>query len=154
MPGAARLPRQGQGAAAFAPLTRTTDLAPTFRELARTEPPGPRYKGRDVAPISGRSMMAGLGGSAQLVHPAGSVFADELYGRRYVRRDQWKLLWMDPPSGSGRWELYDLASDRAENRDVQRAYPSIAHELRKEWDLYARRVGVVLPLIPGSPVQY
>lgn len=149
VPAIAHLPKQRLPRAAFSGLTHISDLAPTFLALAGAPDPGSSYKGREVFPITGRSILPRLEGRALRVHPRGAVLADELFGRRYVRRDQWKLLWIEPPYGSGDWALYDLSSDRAESRDVTALHPNVASELRAEWDDYVERVGLILPNKPG-----
>ena len=145
VPAIARLPKQRLARLPFAGFTHVSDLAPTFLELARAANPGTSYKGREVYPITGRSILPRLENRTSKVHPAGEVWAEELFGRRYVRRDHWKLLYVEPPYGSGGWALYDLASDPAESRDVSAERPDIFAELKNEWDLYAARVGLVLP---------
>lgn len=145
VPAIARLPKQQLARAPFAGFTHVSDLSPTFLELARAANPGTSYKGRDVYPITGKSILPRLENRAWGVHAWGEVFADELFGRRYVRRDNWKLLYIEPPYGSGAWALYDLAKDPAESRDVSAEQPAILAELRTQWDLYAARVGVVVP---------
>ena len=70
---------------------------------------------------------------------------EELFGRRYVRRDQWKLVYNQTPIGNGQWQLYDLSRDAAESTDVAAAYPDIVDELRAEFAEYVERNDVVLP---------
>ncbi|HEY6877429.1 MAG TPA: arylsulfatase [Polyangiales bacterium] len=149
VPAIAHLPKQKLPRLSYRGLTHVSDLAPTFLELAGAKDPGTQYKGRTVNPITGKSILPRLESRALGVHPAGTVLADELFGRRYVRRDQWKLLWVEPPYGSGDWALYDLSHDRAESQDVSAQHPEIASELRAEWDAYVARVGVVLPNTVG-----
>jgi arylsulfatase len=150
-PAIVRLPEQRFARAHFAGVTHVSDLAPTFLELAGVRDPGAEYQGRPVHPITGRSILPRLENRARTVHGPGSVHVDELFGRRYVLRDRWKLVWIEPPNGSGDWALYDLSRDRAESRDVTAEHPEVAAELRGEWDTYAARVGVVLPDVPGLP---
>jgi arylsulfatase len=149
VPAIAHLPKQKLPRFSFHGLTHVSDLAPTFLELAQASDPGSEYKGREVHPITGKSTLPRLQSQAGSVHARGTVLADELFGRRYVRRDQWKLLWIEPPYGTGDWALYNLDDDRAESMDVSAQHPNIASELRAEWDDYVERVGVVLPLNPG-----
>ncbi|MET0285711.1 MAG: arylsulfatase [Polyangiales bacterium] len=150
VPAIAHLPKQKLPRLSFHGLTHVSDLAPTFLELAGAKDPGTSYKGRSVNPITGKSILPRLESRAWTVHPEGTVLADELFGRRYVRRDQWKLVWIEPPYGTGAWALYDLANDRAESKDVSAQFPEVASELRAEWDAYVTRVGVVLPNNAGA----
>lgn len=148
-PAIARLPKQ---TAAQSPLNRIAtvrDLAPTLLELAKADNPGSSYKGKPVNPITGRSLLPVLVGSSGDVHASGSVFADELFGSAWVRRDQWKLVWVEQPAGPGAWTLHNLASDGAEANDVSAAYPAIVTELKQEWQRYIVGNGVVLAPTSG-----
>jgi arylsulfatase len=151
VPAIARLPRSTRSRPHFDGLTHVSDLAPTFLELAKTADPGSTYKGRSVHPITGHSLLPVLEERAVSVRAAGEVLTDELFGRRYVRRDQWKLTWLDAPWGNNGWSLYDLSKDRGETTDVASAHPDVFNALTGEWDSYAARVGVVLPLVAGTP---
>ncbi|WP_394842845.1 arylsulfatase [Pendulispora brunnea] len=150
VPAIAHLPRQGHCRAAFRGLSRTLDLAPTFLQIANIPNPGSRYGGREVNPITGFSMLRGLKGNTTRVRPAGSVLADELFGDRYVRRDQWKITWVEPPLGSGRWQLFDLSTDGAEAHDKAMEEPVLFEELRAQWAEYKRANGVI-PGGSGAP---
>jgi arylsulfatase len=145
VPAIARLPKQKLARAPFAEFTHVTDLAPTFIELASATNPGSQYKGREVYPITGKSILPRLTDRAWAVHADGELFADELFGRRYVRRNHWKLLYIEKPFGTGTWTLYNLWQDPGENHDVAAQHPDIVATLRAEWDAYAKRVHLVLP---------
>lgn len=43
----------------------------------------------------------------------------------------------------GDWELYDMEKDRSELHNVKDQYPEIVEELKKIWNGYALRTGVV-----------
>ncbi len=151
VPAIARLPRGAGGRAQLTQLTHVSDLAPTFLELAGVPDPGTRYAGRDVNPITGVSLLPALEARRQSVRAPGAVLVDELFGRRYVRRDNWKLTWLEAPLGTGQWALYDLAADRAEARDLSASRPELVGELVGQWEAYAKRVGVVLGSVIGMP---
>ena len=145
VPAIARLPKQRSLRAPFDGFTHVSDLAPTFLELAGVADPGTSYKGREVYPITGKSILPRLQNRAFTVHPWGSVFVEELFGRRYVRRDQWKLVYNQTPIGNGAWQLYDLSRDAAESTDVAAEHPQVVAELRAAFSEYVRKNGVVLP---------
>jgi arylsulfatase A-like enzyme len=144
VPVIAKLPDQRSAREPFRGVTHITDLAPTFLALARAPDPGSSYAGRSVWPITGRSLLGVLEGTATTVRAPTDVLADELEGNRYVIRGQWKLLWLGPPYGESRWELYDLSTDRGENVDVSAANPLVYAELVAAWDEYVRTNGVIL----------
>ncbi|AXK39949.1 arylsulfatase [Crenobacter cavernae] len=146
VPAIARLPRQIGAKAALTQFTSVTDLAPTLLELAKAPDPGSQHKGKTVNPITGVSLLPALDERGKELRAAGAVIADELHGGRYVRRDNWKISWVTPPAGPGRWELFDLATDRGETTDVASANPQVVSELTAEWDAYVQRVGLILPV--------
>ena len=120
---------------------RAMDLAPTFLDIAGSEPP--------VA-MMGRSLLdRWLGG----VEPYGKdeVIAAETYGRRMAQRGDWKVLWMEEPYGTGDWQLYNLAQDLGEQEDLSEEFPKVREELIAAWEAYAEEVGVVLP---ETPIYY
>ncbi len=121
------------------------DVAPTLLELAGTAHPGTSFDGRAVAPLEGRSLAGFLRGASESVHGGGFTMGFELFGRRALRRGDWKIVWLYEPYGPAHWELFDLANDPGETRDLSRAHPARLAELERAWDLYAAQNGVILP---------
>jgi arylsulfatase len=150
VPAIARFPHQAVAHAAFTQFTHVTDLAPTFLALAGAASPGSSYNGHDVHPMTGVSLVPGLSGTPGLVRPTGAVIADELFGRRYVHKNDWKASWIEPPWGAGAWALYDLGTDRGEVHDLAGANPEVVTDLSASFDDYATRVGVVMPQRIGT----
>ncbi len=109
------------------------------------------YDNRYVYPVTGKSLLALLVDADDTrVHT--TAFGDEAYGRAYLRSadGRWKALWTDPPTGplDGHWELFDLRTDRGENKDVSSANPLVLRGLVDEWTAYMRLVGGVEPVRP------
>lgn len=119
------------------------DIAPTFLELAGVAHPGTRYQDRPVADIRGRSLAPWLHAKADHIHPPGTSTGWELFGRRAIRRDHWKALYVPDAQGRSRWQLYDLALDPGEIDDLAQAYPAKLAELLALWDRYVAETGVV-----------
>lgn len=142
--------RQGAVDGAFATVM---DVMPTLLDLAGAQHPGSRYRGREVEPMRGRSMLPYLQERALQVHGAQDSFGWELFGQRALRRGSWKIAWVSVPNGSGGWELYDLERDPGERHDVSSKNPRILRELTTAWDDYARDMGVVLQEQPVSPYK-
>ena len=132
--------RRGEIADVFA---TAMDIAPTFLELAGVRHPE-SYGGRHVERLRGRSMAPWLGGRATVVHAPGTETGWELFGRRAIRRDRWKALSLPRPFGSGSWQLYDLARDPGEIRDLAGEQPEMLRELLQAWDRFVAETGVVL----------
>ncbi|MNE93709.1 Arylsulfatase [compost metagenome] len=83
--------------------------------------------------------------------------AGELFGSRYYREGNLKLLGLVPWSMPGqpqpplRWQLFDLSRDRGEQHDLSASQPDTTQRLRQAWQDYAGRVGVVAPPVAKAP---
>jgi arylsulfatase len=133
--------RQGQIGTAFSTVM---DLAPTVLEMAGATHPGTSYKGREIVPMRGKSMVPYLKGQADAVHDDQAGTGWELFGRRAIRQGDWKALHLPPPYGTGHWQLYDLSADPGEIRDMASERPEKLAELLRLWDAYVSENGVIL----------
>jgi arylsulfatase len=61
-------------------------------------------------------------------------------GNRAVRMGKWKAVAVDP---EGRWELYDIDTDRTEMNDLAAKYPERVKEMVRLWEEWARRTGAI-----------
>jgi hypothetical protein len=59
---------------------------------------------------------------------------------------------LEPPEGSGTWQLYNLSNDPGEISDLSGEYPSKLAELVNLWDEYAGETGVRLEPYPLNSV--
>ena len=55
-------------------------------------------------------------------------------GNRAVRKCDGKLVAKGP---GGPWELYDLAADRVESKDLAMQRPGVADRHRRKWEAWA-----------------
>lgn len=133
--------RQSEIGTAF---TTVMDIAPTVLELAGTAHPGTVYRGREVEPMRGRSLVPYLSCTVEKVHDADTGTGWELFGRRAIRQGDWKALYLPAPYGPGAWQLYDLSADRGEIEDLAAARPDKLAELLGLWDRYVADNGVIL----------
>jgi len=62
-----------------------------------------------------------------------------------VRQGEWKLRWQFKPYGKGDWELFNVASDPAERKDVAAQNPDKVKALTALWDDYVKTNNVILP---------
>jgi arylsulfatase len=62
-----------------------------------------------------------------------------------VRQGDWKLRWQYKPYGKEEWELFNLADDAAERRDLASEQPDKVKALVELWDDYVRANNVILP---------
>jgi arylsulfatase len=119
------------------------DIAPTFLDLAGIAHPAPSYKGREILPMRGRSLRPLLEGRATQVHPAGTSTGWELFGRRALRHNDWKIVYVPGDDGVSRWQLYNLAQDRGEIEDLAETEPDKLNELLGLWRSYVADTGVI-----------
>ncbi|AOJ71482.1 MULTISPECIES: arylsulfatase [Burkholderia] len=118
------------------------DVTPTVLELAGVAHPGARYRGRDVAAVKGASLAPYLRRDAARVHDDAHVTGWELFGMRAVRQGDWKAVFIPQPVGPGAWQLYDLAADPGETRDLADAQPDRLAALLEHWARYVADNGV------------
>lgn len=120
--GGLRVPFLARWPGRIAPGTTTAqlayfpDLLPTLAEIAGATPP---------AEINGLSLAPTLFGRAAEQKQHDFLYW-EFLGATAVRQGTWRAV---KPPRSGSWELYDLAKDPAESRDVAAAHPDVVTKL-------------------------
>lgn len=112
-----------------------TDLTATLAALGGIDHWPTLHNGRSVATLTGTPIAPILGQAGH--DDVDKVVARELFGRKSLRRGDWKILWIEPPKGSGRWELYNVRVDPAESNDRAAAEPQRLNELVALWEQYA-----------------
>jgi len=125
-------------------MMHVADIMPTLLELAGVTYPK-AYKGRELPPLIGKSWTRVLAGEAESPRTDQDYMAWEIFGNRAVRQGDWKLRWQWKPWGKGDWELFNLAADPAERKDVSAVNPAMAKALLARWDEYAKANNVILP---------
>lgn len=145
VPTIVRLPGQHGPRPPITALTTIEDWLPTFIALAGIDDPGSRYRGREVNPITGYSLLDLLQDQVPQVRDEGTVWAGEQFNRRYLYKGDWKITYLEPPLGTGDWQLYNIFNDRSETTDLAAERPDKLGELKAEWEVYVERFGVVLP---------
>ncbi len=101
------------------------DIVPTILEVTGAD----HHQTADT-----RSIPAPPGNSlVPAFDPDGSLQHDELWweheGNRAIRVGDWKLV----AANGSPWELYDLAADRTETRDLAAEYPAKVRQLSMQW---------------------
>lgn len=120
------------------------DLLPTFLALAGAQHPGATYKGKPVLQPQGVSLLPLFYGQAKAVHAADEIHGWELFGYRSVRQGDWKLVWDAAlPPAQRKWELFNVATDFEEQRDLANSNPQELSKMRSAWDSYEKRNGVI-----------
>jgi len=94
-----------------------------------------------------------LDGTAQRIHDENEPLGAELFGNSALYKGDWKALKLVPPFGDGKWKLYNLIADIGEANDLSGKYPNLLDSMIKDYDEYAKRVGVIPPMgleLPGE----
>ena len=120
-----------------------TDIMPTILDITGIEHPK-EYGGRKIEPMMGRSLSEILTGSEAEVYGEDEYVSGEMLNGKWTRKGDFKAVSVAPPYGPGKWQLYNLAEDPGETRDLAEQLPELLKELRAAWEQYARDVGVVL----------
>ena len=107
--------RQGSISNSFASVK---DVMPTVLDMTGIEHPGKIYKGREIAPMEGESMLPFLQGRQASIHPEDYVMGWELFAKRAIRQGDWKIKLEPKPYGTGQWQLYNLATDASEQLNL------------------------------------
>jgi arylsulfatase A-like enzyme len=130
-------------------LAHVMDIPATILDVAGVPHPE-TFEGKPVAPLQGRSLAPILSGESDAVRGPSDWIGWEIFGNRAVRMDNWKLVWICAPLGTGDWQLFDLAADPGETIDLAAERPDIRDELTRHWDAYAAANNVIIP--DRSPV--
>lgn len=122
-----------------------TDIMPTILELAGQEYPA-EFRGRPVEPMRGRSMLGLLDGTKEAIYDSAEFVGGEMGGGKWMRQGDYKAVMVPAPYGSGMWQLFNVAEDPGESKDLSNGMPERLEDLKAAWDVYAADVGVVLPV--------
>jgi arylsulfatase len=121
------------------------DIVPTIYEALGVEPPAV-YRGWEQIPISGVSMQYTFEAPDDASHKTVQYY--EMMGHRAIYADGWKAVTRHRPGvpfEDDDWELYHLAEDRSECRNLAAERPGQVKELVDRWWVEAEEHGV-LPL--------
>jgi len=125
------------------------DLLPTVLELAGLSAPS-QYRGNDLLPFDGISLAPVLADDSHPTLRTEQYYENE--GHRGFYRDGWEVVTNRVPRrpfGDHEWELYHLADDPTETRDLAAEHPELVAALSHGWHEAAVR-NQVYPLDEGS----
>lgn len=134
-------------------ITHVTDVVPTVLDFIHASA-DPGVGGRPVLAPEGRAWTGLLAGKATRVRPDGDAVGWEMVYRRAIRAGRWKAVYQPSliplfgrpvPLTQTRWQLFDLAADPGETRDLATAKPMRLKAMSRKWEAYAAANGVVLP---------
>ena len=113
------------------------DVMPTLVELAGASYPQ-RFKGQNVLPMEGKSLLPILQGKKRPEPPA-LFWQIAPHRHRAVRQGEWKLV---ATGSDSPWELYNLQDNRIEMKSVAEKYPEKVAELAGLYQNWAVKVGM------------
>jgi arylsulfatase len=117
-------------------VSHVMDIMPTCLELAGASYPK-TYGGNTLTPVAGKSLAPTFAGTPRKGHE--KLFFEHVQGRA-VRMGDWKLVAFSRTPE--KWELYNLAEDRTETRDLADRYPERVEAMKAEWNAWAQRIGL------------
>ncbi|PWV45391.1 arylsulfatase [Chitinophaga sp. S165] len=113
-----------------AQLGHVMDFMPTFLDVAKASYPQ-TYKGHNITPYAGISLLPALEGKKQQEHDA---LYNEHFNARYVREGNWKLVSL---SGDSTWHLYKINQDETELNDLAAQHPEVVSRMAAQWRQWA-----------------
>lgn len=152
-PAIVHYPKDIPGGVIQGTMMTVMDVLPTILELAGIEHPE-TFKGKEVLPLRGSSMLSVLKGEQDAVHTEDYIMGWELFGRRGIRQGDWKIVWepiatpwepRDPDISGDVWRLYNIANDPGEQIDLSKQEPEKLTVLIEQWEKYVQETGVVIP---------
>jgi arylsulfatase A-like enzyme len=120
------------------------DIMPTLLEIANTQYPK-TLDGRELPPLIGKSWLPMLSGKTESPRTDKDYLAWEIFGNRALVQGDWKIRWEYKSYGKGDWELFNLANDSGERKDLAKENPEKLNALLKLWDKYVKENNVIIP---------
>lgn len=122
------------------------DIMPTCLELAGATYPT-TYKGNAILPLESHSIKAVLDGEPVTQR---DIIYWEHEGGRAIRSGDWKLVSLK----NANWQLFNLATDLSETKNIAIENPNKVRELKELWNTWARKMGLTVPVeIADTPVK-
>ena len=116
-------------------ITHSSDWLPTFAELA----------GAGTQNVSGKSLVGLLTGSIEQVRDSNETVGMEIWGKRGIIANGYKLVSSGKPNELVDWELYNLQADPGEQIDLTQRQPEVFNSMLKHWNDYVANNNVILP---------
>ena len=160
-------------------FTTAMDIVPTFLELAGLQHPNPSpassrstvlWQGRHIFPVRGKSWIPylrdGVGQRSNaeqwdddveaVYGPNDTVVAWEHFGKCGLRLGRWKIVNMPThhPTGTGKWQLYDMYTDQGETLDLANKMPEKLNELVKAYEVWSTETGAPLHTSTAQSGEY
>ncbi|MEZ9661849.1 MULTISPECIES: arylsulfatase [unclassified Vibrio] len=125
-------------------LSQVKDIAATILEIAEVDHPGTEYQGREVAPMSGVSLLPYFKGETADVHSANNAIPFELFGSGILLKGDHKIIRISTGmGGDSEWHLYNTKKDPAEQHDLRNEMPDLFLEMVAEYQEYEKAQNIV-----------
>ena len=115
------------------------DIMATCLDIAGAEYPT-NFNGNTITPHAGKSL-APIFSKNSTIHTETLFWEHE--GNRAARNGKYKLVMDFNAKNADNWELYDMEADRSETNNLISEMPDKAQELKKQWENWAKEVGVM-----------
>ena len=137
-----------KGGSVAAGFAHVTDMPLTLLKLVGVTPQQGRFSGRPVEPMIGADLTPMLTGAASSVHSPDKPLGYELSGNAVLFKGDYKLVKNLPPYGDGRWQLYNIAADPGETKDLSGSDPDRFVAMQEDYAAFAK-ANKVLPMPEG-----
>ena len=121
------------------------DIMPTLLEIANAKYPKILENGHELPPLIGKSWLSMLSGKTESPRTDQDYMAWEIFGNRALIQGNWKIRWEYKSYGKGDWELFNLANDSGERKDLAKENPEKLSALLKLWYNYVKENNVIIP---------
>ena len=119
------------------------DVAATILDIANVEHPGSLYRGKDIEPMTGKSLQPILQARTERVRDDSEVIGYEVGGNAALFQGDYKIVMNRPSVGDGQWHLYNIQEDPGEYYDLALELPGRFRRMRDAYDHYVEDNGVL-----------
>ncbi|WP_233143832.1 arylsulfatase [Colwellia chukchiensis] len=134
-------------------VTSVLDIMPTVLELARVEHPTQTHANAVYQAPIGKSLVHVLMNDTDSIRSESEYLGFEFWGGRGVVAGDWKLtgLYDQDTETMQAWQLFNLATDPGEQRDLAKEQPVVMKQMLSYWQDYVTNNGVILaePNVPA-----
>ncbi len=99
-------------------------------------------------PPLARDLLPLLDGRMDSVRGPEDFVGIEMWGRRALYQDDWKIRLVPQPLGTGSWELFNLRRDPFEQQNLAAEYPDVMKAMTRSWEMYVAQNNVIVPKMP------
>jgi arylsulfatase A-like enzyme len=127
------IPEKGKMTNAF---TYVTDITPTILDIAGVTPHQGKYRGRQVEPMIGKSLLPLAIGEADRVYYEDETVGYELTGHAALFKGDYKIVRNRGPVGDDAWHLFNIVDDPGETTDLKAKMPDRFADMMADYRSY------------------